>query len=126
MATLTPAGLHRSTNRIDEREIVRQLNDALGATLVAALAGVKSRQQPSDWAKPSGGMPRPDAWNRLQFAHQIWTVLQEEEGRDIARRWFIGGNPLLGESTPIMAIREDHHAEVRRAAQAFIDGDVDE
>lgn len=126
MTTQTSAGLHRSTNRLDEREIVRQLNDALGPTLVAALSGVKSRQQPNDWAKPNGGMPRPDAWNRLQFAHQIWTALREEEGRDVARRWFIGGNPLLGERTPITAIREDHHAEVRRAAQAFIDGDVDE
>lgn len=124
MATLTPVGLHRSTNRIDEHEIVRQLNDALGATLVAALAGAKSRQQPNEWAKRS--MPRPEAWNRLQFAHQVWTALRDEEGRDVARRWFIGGNPLLGERTPIMAIREDHHAEVRRAAQAFIDGDVDE
>lgn len=126
MATLTPAGLHRSTNLNDPREVVRQLNDALGATLVAALAGVKSRQQPNDWASQTGRTPRPEAWNRLQFAHQVWTALQDEEGRDVARRWFIGGNPLLGESTPIMAIREDRHAEVRRAAKAFIDGDVDE
>lgn len=49
-----------------------------------------------------------------------------EAGRDVARGWFIGGKPLLGESAPILAIREDRYAEVRRAAQAFIDGVVDE
>jgi hypothetical protein len=54
------------------------------------------------------------------------TRFELEEGRDIARRWFIGGNPILGETTPVMAIREDRHAEVRRAAQAFIDDDGDE
>lgn len=126
MRTQTPVNLHRSTNRNDPHEIVRQLNDALGSTLVAALAGVKNRKQPYDWARPDGPEPRPDAWNRVQFAHQIWTSLETEEGHDVARRWFIGGNPLLGEGTPVMAIREDRHAEVRRAAQAFIDGDVDE
>jgi hypothetical protein len=31
----------------------------------------------------------------------------------------------LGEGTPIMAIREGRHAEVRRTSQAFIDGDGD-
>src|SRR5450830_1714132 len=118
MDTLTPVRLHRNTNRQDPHELVRELNDALGATLVAALAGSGSRKQPHEWAKPDGPEPRPEAWNRLQFAHQIWTVLKEEEGRDVARRWFIGGNPLLEESTPVMAIREDRHAEVRRAAQA--------
>lgn len=126
MATQTPVTLHRSTNRNDPHEIVRQLNDALGATLVAALSGVKNRKQPHDWARPDGPEPRIDAWNRVQFAHQIWTVLELEEGREVARRWFIGGNPLLEEATPVMAIRNDRHAEVRRAAQAFIDGDVDE
>lgn len=126
MVTLSAVRLHRDTNRVDPHDLVRQLNAGLGATLVAALAGSKNRKQPHEWAKPDGPEPRPDAWNRLQFAHQLWTVLSVEEGVDVARRWFIGGNPLLGESTPVMAIREDRHADVRRAAQAFIDGDVDE
>jgi hypothetical protein len=126
MATLDAVRLHRDTNRVDPHELVRQLNAALGSTLVAALAGSKNRKQPNEWAKSDGPEPRPAAWNRLQFAHQLWTSLAAEEGSGVARRWFIGGNPLLGESSPVMAIREDRHAEVRRAAQAFIDGDVDE
>lgn len=115
-----------STSSNDQHEIVRQLNDALGSTLVAALSGVRNRKQPYEWARPDGPEPPPDAWNRVRFAHQIWTALEPEEGRDVARRWFIGGNPLLGASTPVIAIREDRHTEVRRAAQEFIAGDVDE
>lgn len=123
---MTPAQMHKATSRFDSHELVRQLNAGLGPTLVAALAGASSRKQPYEWAKPDGPEPRSAAWNRLQFAHQLWTTLSSEEGPDIARRWFIGGNPLLEESTPVMAIREDRHAAVRRAAQAFIDGDIDE
>jgi hypothetical protein len=110
----------------DPHEIVRQLNEALGSTLVAALAGATNRNQPHDWARPQGPEPGREAWNRVQFAHQIWIALESEEGREVARRWFIGANPLLHEFTPVIAIREDHLAEVRGAAQAFIDDGVDE
>lgn len=41
--------------------------------------------QPNDWACPDGSLPRPEAWNRLQFAHQVWTALQGEQGCDVAR-----------------------------------------
>ncbi|MEO8907469.1 MAG: hypothetical protein ABI310_05265 [Microbacteriaceae bacterium] len=126
MPTLTPAQMHRDTSRLDPHELVRQLNAGLGPTLVAALAGASSRKQPYEWAKLDGPVPRAAAWNRLQFAHQVWHALSSEEGVDVARRWFIGGNPLLAETTPVMAIREDRHAAVRRAVQAFIDGDIDE
>lgn len=122
----TPVNLPPSASSNDQHEIARQLNEALGSTLVAALSGERNRKQPHEWTRPDGPEPPPDAWNRVRFAHQIWTTLEPEEGRDVARRWFIGGNPLLGESTPVIAIREDRHAEVRSAAQAFIDGGVDE
>jgi hypothetical protein len=126
MAGRTPVDLHRNTNQSSPHLVVRQLNEALGATLVAALSGVQNRKQPYEWARPDGPQPRPKAWNRIQFAHQIWTALESEEGPDVTRRWFIGGNPMLDEKTPVLAIREDNHAQVRRAAQAFIDGDPDE
>lgn len=126
MVTSTVVQRHRDTNRYEPHELVRELNASLGTTLVAALAGSKNRAQPYEWAKPDGAEPRAAAWNRLQFAHQIWREVEEAEGAGVARRWFIGGNPLLSEQSPVAAIRDDRHAEVRRAAQAFVDGDVDE
>ena len=126
MTTSTSVKLHRDASRLEPSELVQQLNTGLGPTLVAVLAGGNSRKQPYEWARAGGVEPRPAAWNRLQFAYQVWTALTAVEGPDVARRWFIGGNPLLGESTPVIAIREDRHADVRQAVQAFIDGDVDE
>lgn len=105
-----------------QREVVRQLNAVLGPTLVASLAGARDRKLPNEWARDDGGYPAPAAWGRLQFAHQIWATLAEEEGADNARAWFIGGNPHLGEDTPITAIREDRYAEVRRAMRLFVQG----
>lgn len=117
---------HRIPNRREPHELVRELNDRIGPTLVAALAGANSRAQAYAWAKGEGAEPRTEAWNRIQFAHQIWRMLEDAEGAGVARRWFIGGNSLLSETSPVTAIREDRHAEVRRAATAFVAGDVDE
>lgn len=123
---INPSSGTGSTGENDTHWIVRQLNEALGSTLVAALSGAENREQPHDWGRPDGPELSPDVWNRMHFAHQIWTALELVEGRDVARRWFIGANSLLGEATPVMAIRENRHAEVQRAAQAFIDGEVEE
>ncbi|WEG08620.1 hypothetical protein PU630_15450 [Microbacterium horticulturae] len=48
------------------------------------------------------------------------------EGHQVARQWFIGGNPHLHDETPITAIREDRHEEVVDAVASFIGGVGDE
>jgi hypothetical protein len=111
---------------MDIHDIVRELNAVLGPTLVAALSGSKDRKLPNRWAKPDGPEPRDVFANRLQFAHRQWALLAAADGDHVARQWFIGGNPLLGEVTPITAIREDQHEAVARAVAAFVAGDVDE
>lgn len=126
MATLTPTAQHGRTMRMDIHAIVRELNSVLGPTLVASLSGSKDRKLPNRWAKSDGPEPRDAAANRLQFAHRQWRLLAAADGDHVARQWFIGGNPLLGEATPVTAIREDRHEAVARAVAAFIDGDVDE
>lgn len=126
MSTAHVIQRYRDSSRLEPYELVRELNEGIGPTLVAALAGAKSRAQAYAWAKAGGPEPRAEAWNRLQFAHQIWRLLESAEGAGVARRWFIGGNPLLSEAAPVVAIREDRHAEVRRAATAYVEDDVDE
>ncbi|WP_404473450.1 hypothetical protein [Microbacterium aerolatum] len=122
METLTPTAQHGRTMRMDIHEIVRELNVALGPTLVAALSGSKDRKLPIRWAKDDGPEPRSDATRRLTFAHRQWTLLAAAEGEHVARQWFIGGNPQLREDTPITAIREDRHSDVADAVQSFITG----
>lgn len=122
MSIATIAGQARArTARMDIREIVRRLNNALGATLVAALAGYKDRKVSYGWAKEDGPTPKVAAIKRLQFAYDQWQLVAEAEGEHVARMWFIGANPWLGNDSPIDAIREDRFKDVGNAAAAMID-----
>lgn len=49
-------------------------------------------------------------------ALRIFQMIEAQEGADLARAWFIGGNPALGDDTPITAIRELSFSEVEAAA----------
>lgn len=106
---------------MDMHQIARELNAALGLTLVAALAGTKDRKQPIRWARP-GAEPSPQYVARLKFAHEEWTRLVACETEHIASSWFIGGNPRLNEDTPLTAILEDRRVEVAAAVTSFLEG----
>ncbi|MET3920050.1 hypothetical protein [Arthrobacter sp. UYEF20] len=112
---------HARTARLGIREIVRRLNAALGATLVAATAGSKDRKISYKWAQQDGPTPNDVAVKRLQFAYTQWLVVSEAEGEHVARMWFIGANPWLDQDSPIDAIREDRFREVASAAAAMVD-----
>ncbi|MFJ6429206.1 MULTISPECIES: hypothetical protein [Microbacterium] len=107
-------------------KVARDLNASLGPTMVAALAGSKDRKLPFRWAKDDGPEPRADAARRLTFAHRQWAILVASDGEQVARQWFVGGNPLLHEDTPITAIREDRHSAVADAVRSFISWGLDE
>jgi len=76
------------------------LTDRLGPTFTAALT--------SGTAGPADP--------RLAFALRIFRMIEAKEGGDVARAWMIGGNPMLGEDTPITAIRERRFSEVEATA----------
>lgn len=122
MSITTDVGTaHAGTARMGIREIVRVLNAALGATLVGALAGSKDRGISYKWQRDGGPEPKPEHAKRLQVAHRAWKHVSDTEGEHVARLWFIGANPWLGEDSPIDAIREDRFREVMAAATAMIE-----
>ncbi|MFJ2356176.1 hypothetical protein [Frigoribacterium sp. NPDC087798] len=125
MPTRTITGQHTRTARMDVHEVANVLVHGLGPTLVAALTGSKDRKLPAKWARSDGPTPGPDFTRRLQLGHRAWAALVQDEGAHIARQWFIGGNPLLGESTPLTAIREDRGREVIEALTAFLRDEPD-
>lgn len=120
IATISGAA-HSRTARLGIREIVRRLNAALGATLVAGLAGSKDRKISYKWAQQDGPTPNQVSVKRLQFAYAQWLVVSEAEGEHVARLWFIGANPWLDHDSPIDAIRDDRFKETAAAANAMID-----
>lgn len=120
ISTIQNAGFV-GTARLGIREVVRQLNSALGATLVAALSGSKDPRISYKWARESGPEPKPAAVQRLLLAHRAWRLVSEIEGEHVARLWFIGANPWLDEISPIEAISKLESKKVMNAAQAMIE-----
>ncbi|MET3635970.1 MULTISPECIES: hypothetical protein [Curtobacterium] len=120
------AGMHHArSTRLDLRELVQELNAALGPTLVAAATGSKDRKLPLKWAKSDGPRPGNDFERRLRLLSRTWNAIAEHEGAHVARAWFIGANPFLEERTPLTAVREDDAAQLGRAVQSFMDGTAD-
>lgn len=119
------AAQFNATARMDIHQIAAALVRGLGPTLVAAMTGTKDRKLPSKWAKPDGPTPSARFARRLQLGHRVWSALVGDETEHVARQWFIGGNPLLGEQTPLTAIREDRGAEVIGAVEAFLRDEPD-
>ncbi|MCC3317551.1 hypothetical protein [Nocardia africana] len=113
---------HVDTAKLRPAELARQLVQHLGPTLVALLAGVRDRKLPHKWSHAEGPTPRDAALARLQVAHRCWIILATAEDSDVARSWFIGANPRLGEESPALAIRADRFRETIAAAVAFVDG----
>lgn len=105
----------------DIREVIRQLNSALGGTLVASLAGATDPRVSYEWAREGGPQPGAGAVERLRFAYEQWRMVSDLEGDSVARAWFIGANPWLGDDTPVNAIRDGQWAAVAAAAKALVD-----
>lgn len=105
---------------MDIHQLVRELVEGVGSTVVQSMAGVKDRGAPSAWARPDGPEPRLEAQQRLRLAHRVWRTLRESESPSVAAAWLVGSNPRLGEATPLTAIRELHSDEVLGAAEAFV------
>ena len=46
-------------------------------------------------------------------------------GDHVARAWFLGGNPVLGETTPLTAIRTDRGEELMLAVKVLVEDTPD-
>lgn len=112
---------HTGGPRPGIREVVRDLTGHLGPTLVAVLAGHQDPGVAGRWAQEDGPAPDPSAESRLRLAHQVWAGLATVEGDEVARLWFLGANPWLGEVSPVKAIAQARAQAVLGAAQAMID-----
>lgn len=122
MPAKTISDTHAETTRLDLHELVRRLVGHLGPTIVATLANVRDRKLPYKWSQEGGPEPRAESAARLYAAHRVWTLIASAENEHVARAWFIGTNPRLGEVQPMVALREGKLSEVLAAARAFVDG----
>lgn len=111
---------HGDSMRKKLHELVGELIEGLGPTLVQAMTGTKDRSMPARWARADGPVPRQTAQDQLRLGYRVWSMMRETEGPRVAAAWLSGANPNLDEMTPITAIRELRAADVVGAAHAFI------
>lgn len=102
-------------------EKVEYLNSKLGPTLVAAAIGMRDRSCVSEVSANLEEILTVEQKLRLDALLEVWTAVANSEGDDIARAWFIGANPWLGDESAVSAIREDRFSQVRAAAQTMVD-----
>lgn len=90
-------------------EVVRYLLDRLGPTLVAYIAGARSRAMPAKWATPptetGHAAPSDDKARRLKAAHVAFTAIEDADNDQVARSWLISANPRFDGQTPADLLR---------------------
>jgi hypothetical protein len=100
-------------------EVVKELVAFLGLTTVAALAAVKETRIVQRWIDGT----QPQSEHVLRFALQLVSMVAPAGGPGLARAWFHGSNPALGDQTPIALFRSRPFDEVRplllNAARVF-------
>ena len=118
----TIGATHADTARMDFHEIVRRLNSALGASMVSALAGAKDPKASYRWQREGNTVPSNSVQSRILLAHRAWKLISDVDGDQVARLWFLGSNPWLGEVSPVEAISNDRPKDVMDAAAAMSTG----
>jgi len=117
---LSAAEAHNEAMALSVRDVVRQLEDLLGATAVASIAGVKETRAVQQWIS---GMREPQRPHVLRFALQIALMICTLTSRELARAWFHGANPALGDRVPLTLLRDQPLDSVQlpimSAARAF-------
>ncbi len=95
-----------------DAEVLRGVEATLGRTLTAYMARSRSR---SPVVVPDAG------WPRLRAALDVYLLVARSDGDQMARQWFIGANPGLGDTSPAEALREGRLSDVTAAAHRFAD-----
>jgi hypothetical protein len=120
MEATTRNEIYQDTTRMNIHDLVRELNENVGAVVVQTMAGVKDRTSPYKWAKPDGPDPRQDFEDRLRLGYRVWKTLAMAEGKHVALAWLMGANPQLEENLPVLYIQQQRGREVIGAAEAFV------
>ena len=113
------------TERLEIRDVVRELVAILGSRrVVALLAGVSSVREVSAWMdEQEPQSPPAERAAILRSALQAARLIEDVESRDVASAWFVGTNPNFDFDSPARILR-DRGAQGRtlvlRAAKAYV------
>ena len=103
---------------INQSEALRALVAALGKYPVAAIFGEEARTI-ERWLKTSLQLKEEDE-RRLHDAFQVFSLINEADGADVARAWFIGMNPELDDDSPVEQLAAGNSRSVHAAARSYV------
>jgi hypothetical protein len=109
---------HRRAVETNLPDLVRVLDEALGRSLLAHIAGVDPKTI-GRWIDAKQA-PRADvAEARIRTAFQVMQMLLVRDSEHTVRAWFIGLNPQLDDTAPAEALRAGQLREVIVAVKSF-------
>ena len=96
------------------KEVVQELIDLLGPTVVATIGGVNETRAVTQWLRGR----KPQRPHVLRFALQLALMIAAKEDRIMIRAWFQGTNPGLKDRSPALLLRARPLEEVQGALMA--------
>ena len=102
----------------DQTEALRVLVAALGKHPVAAIFSRDARTI-ERWLRPGVQLKVEDE-RRLRDAFQVFSLIEEADDAQVARAWFLGMNPELGDDAPVEQLAAGNARAVLAAARSYV------
>ncbi|MBM2812700.1 MAG: hypothetical protein HW416_3459 [Chloroflexi bacterium] len=119
------ASIYGRVTKMSVPSVAQELEELLGAKLVAYIAGVTEARAVRKWGRGERE-PRPVVLDRLRTALRVALMIAETDGPGVAQAWFQGLNPQLDDRSPARLLREGDVGqvgpEVLGAARSFVAG----
>ncbi|WP_084709757.1 hypothetical protein [Rubrobacter aplysinae] len=113
---------HNQATKLGMADVVDYLADVLGRRLVAYIGGVSNTRTVARWASGENTVRGDEAIANLREAYEAAYLITRRDSPEVAKAWFVGLNPQLGDLSPAEALREGSRKEVKSAVRAFIAG----
>lgn len=107
-----------------DRDNLRLVLSILRPTLTAVALAHRDLDGLRAWAREGFGpvgLSDESGARLTAAADAARTILDGGDALGLARLWFLGANPLLGDDSPVRAIHQGKLAEVKGAAKVFAD-----
>lgn len=100
---------HNHAISVPLKQVVQELIDILGPTVVAAIAGVNETRAVTQWLNGR----KPQRPHVLRFALQLARMIAIKEDATMIQAWFQGTNPGLDDRSPTMLLRSQPLEEIQ-------------
>ena len=109
---------HKRSVGLSVAEIAAVLQAQLGQVLLGVISGKNARTL-ARWTHATVRPPRASE-KLLRDTFQVLEILCSVCSPDVARAWFMGMNPDLGDASPVEALSEGRSREVMAAARSYV------